>query len=232
MPNGRAVLLAAQCQELNLPLTRLPWAAAAIPSGRRKWDDGTGHAVDPELVVLADRHRHGFSGVWCEGGTLNILMKAASLPFLIENNSFNEPQDAVRRYFEAQCAILYERRAALLDSIATASATAVRTHATRILADPFVASVYRAVTLDVVCELFDSLGSKTLLSIVEIFTKAPYDYRAGWPDLTLLKDGQTRWVEVKTSDKIHDSQARIVRAFRDPLKLTFEVVQVVAACSP
>ena len=45
--------------------------------------------------------------------------------------------------------------------------------------------------------LFDALGPDRLAEIATVFATAPYDLRAGWPDLTLWPDGKVKFVEVK-----------------------------------
>lgn len=70
--------------------------------------------------------------------------------------------------------------------------------------------------------LFDALGPDRLAEIATVFATAPYDLRAGWPDLTLWQDGKVRFVEVKApSDSFHASQARLISKLL--LLLAFEV---------
>jgi hypothetical protein len=66
--------------------------------------------------------------------------------------------------------------------------------------------------------LFEHLGTDRLADVAALFARAPYDYRAGWPDLTLWRDGEVRFVEVKSpSDQLHASQSRLISAILVPL---------------
>lgn len=48
-----------------------------------------------------------------------------------------------------------------------------------------------------VISLFDVRGPDRLTDIATVFAAAPYDLRAGWPDLTRWQDGKVKFVEVK-----------------------------------
>ena len=66
--------------------------------------------------------------------------------------------------------------------------------------------------------LFTALGAERLGDIAEIFAQCSYDLRAGWPDLTLWREGQVRFVEVKSpSDQTHASQALLISKILVPL---------------
>jgi len=182
---------------------------------------------DPEEIALIFYRSRGYDGCWCEGGTLNLLMKCASFPVLVRYNSFGERQDARRRYFEAQCTILAARGNEILDAISTASFGQVSLAAMEILRDPFVRQCYPRVRLEFVLALWKTLGAARLAEIARIFVSKPYDYRAGWPDLTLFGDDSLRFVEVKTTDLLHKSQLRVLEMFAKPLALNFSVAHVI-----
>ncbi|MGH8497256.1 MAG: VRR-NUC domain-containing protein [Methylococcales bacterium] len=71
-------------------------------------------------------------------------------------------------------------------------------------------------------ELLDVAGNKLMHSIANKFIEAPYEYRRGWPDITMWKNGELRFVEVKApGDKVRDSQKKIITEFSKPLGLSF-----------
>tara|TARA_R110002049_G_scaffold2750_3_gene21822 strand:- start:9453 stop:10742 length:1290 start_codon:yes stop_codon:yes gene_type:complete len=75
--------------------------------------------------------------------------------------------------------------------------------------------------------LFDALGTETLYSIATIFSEDPYEFRKGWPDITMWKGNKVRFLEVKApGDKVHKSQWIINRRFNKPLSLDFAIVDV------
>lgn len=76
-------------------------------------------------------------------------------------------------------------------------------------------------------ELFDHLGVDRLHAIAERFATASYDLRAGWPDLTLWRDGEVRFVEVKApGDSTHASQARLTSNLLVPLGFRVGLAEV------
>jgi hypothetical protein len=68
-----------------------------------------GNGVSTRSLVAAQRNfvaaqlaAVGFRCCWCEGGSLNLLMKAAALDVLVRRNIFGDREDAIRRFLEAQ----------------------------------------------------------------------------------------------------------------------------------
>ena len=53
-----------------------------------------------------------------------------------------------------------------------------------------------------------------------------YSYRAGWPDLTLVREGNLRFIEVKTTDKFHASQRQIIMDILQPQNADVRVIQI------
>ncbi|GAB0084345.1 hypothetical protein TOC8172_40580 [Pseudomonas syringae] len=77
-------------------------------------------------------------------------------------------------------------------------------------------------------ELFEQLGREKLADLLMAFSDAPYDYRAGWPDLIVIEGGQMSLVEVKTSDKLLDSQLRFAKGISSPMGFDCNVVRLKA----
>jgi len=65
---------------------------------------------------------------------------------------------------------------------------------------------YVGLTRELVELVLDRLPRRTLVDIGRLFFSDPYAYVKGWPDLTLVEDGEVRFVEVKTTDRLHTSQ--------------------------
>ena len=79
---------------------------------------------------------------------------------------------------------------------------------------------------DLVC-LFDALGPDRLHQIATIFAKAPYEFRSGWPDLTLWNGNQVAFREIKApGDKMHFSQKRLLSEILVPLGYDVRLVDV------
>lgn len=79
-------------------------------------------------------------------------------------------------------------------------------------------------------ELLEVTGNTLLHKIASKFSEAPYEYRRGWPDITMWKNGELRFVEVKApGDKLRDSQKKIINEFAKPLSLQFILAGVCEA---
>lgn len=220
--------LTQQCAACGLSVETI---AARRTADSKLWEHSAALYKDPEEVALSFYKRRGYDGCWCEGGTLNLLMKSASFPVLVRYNSFADRQDARRRYFEAQCTILAAKGTEILDAIATASLGQVSLAAMEILRDPAIRQYYPRVRLEFLLTLWKTLGPARLAEIARIFLSRPYDYRAGWPDLTLVGNDGLRFVEVKTTDLLHESQLRVFEMFAKPLALNFSVAHVTSMIS-
>lgn len=76
-------------------------------------------------------------------------------------------------------------------------------------------------------ELLEVAGNSLLHSIASKFSQAPYVYRRGWPDITMWKNGELRFVEVKApEDRLHESQRTIITEFVKPFGLHFSLAGV------
>lgn len=86
---------------------------------------------------------------------------------------------------------------------------------------------YPAVRREHVVGLFEALGAERLADIAAAFATTPYDFRSGWPDLTLWKEGSVRYVEVKApSDSFHATQARLISKVLRPLRFEVALAEI------
>ena len=68
-------------------------------------------------------------------------------------------------------------------------------------------------------QLFDLIGLESLRGLASvIFSDLPTFY-SGWPDLTLIRDGSVELLEVKTTDKLQESQLITVPAIAKNIKV-------------
>jgi hypothetical protein len=65
--------------------------------------------------------------------------------------------------------------------------------------------------------------------IAKRFAGDAYAYRAGWPDITAIRDGEVLFREVKTTDKLHRSQLETIGCVLLPEELNVDVLQIVPA---
>lgn len=161
---------------------------------------------NPERVAWLHLKGEGYQGSYCEAGAVLILIRAAALDVLTYLNTFDSRKDACTRFTEAQLKIHEDRIPEIAVAIEQASREDVLKNFQEIYRSPIVRESYPDLTENSICSLFDAISSVRLRSIAEAIAEDPYQYRAGWPDLTLTKGGNMLWAEVKTTDKLHMSQ--------------------------
>ena len=83
---------------------------------------------------------------------------------------------------------------------------------TKPFADDMIIGMWKALT----CEQRTGIAARCFNNIGYI----------GWPDLTLIRDGKLKFVEVKTTDRLHASQVHTYLNVAIPLGLDFEIVQL------
>lgn len=103
-----------------------------------------------------------------------------------------------------------------LGAIAQARREEVASALTRIV--PYAHGVYldADVTVTRLLALWDGIGAWRLAQLAAIVVTDPFYFRAGWPDLTLVGHDGLRFVEVKTTDKLHSSQYNVIREVLQP----------------
>ncbi len=68
------------------------------------------------------------------------------------------------------------------------------------------------------------------MEIAKAFGADPYEYRKGWPDLTLWKNGEVIFREIKApGDRLHKSQKTLIADILLPLNFDVSIVDVVDA---
>ena len=214
--------LEAQCTEIGWPLQIM----RAKYLGNKSWAEDSMAPVGPEELVANRVAAQGRTCSWCEGGSINLLMKAAALDALAASNPFASREDAVRRYFEAQCTILKESSVELLACMRQISSLRLRANIAEVCAAPFVREAYPRVREDFLASLAEAMGIDLLIHVADTFMQNPYNYRAGWPDLTVIEPTGISFIEVKTTDRLHASQLRFAQEIAAPLGLVCCTVQL------
>lgn len=168
----------------------------------------------------------GWDGAASEGGLILTLIKAASFEALDVRNSdtFVEALYAQNVAFD-QDRFAPER---LIATVSNATRRQIERNWKVIAASAGNSPAYYPnVREHHVTGLFDAIGPDRLAEIAAVFATAPYDLRAGWPDLTLWQDGKVKFVEVKgPSDSFHASQARLISKLLLPLGFEVGLAEV------
>ena len=212
--------LAQQCTALGWPLVKL-----AVKRDGAAWLGRDGRRSGPERAALSYVLGIGERGSACEGDTIKVLMKAACFEFLASRHRFDRVS-AARMLFEAHCQTLLDERASIVDAIRTSQRDAVARAVEFILQHAPVGASKVPLDRGMLLQVYDTLGAEKLAQIAAVFAHRPYDYRAGWPDVTIAGPTGLRLVEVKTTDKFHASQMRFAREVAAPLGLPCSVVQL------
>jgi hypothetical protein len=213
------------CRELKLELVELEL---------RKRDGGWYFSREffrrPEDAVFRYFQEQGYYGNACEGGAIQTVIKACCLDLLVAINTFRSELDACNRYLEAQFTIHRDKSAEIVRAVIAADKETVARNTARIFEAGLAHGAFNShVRQDACLGIWQALVATGTLEQTTIkLTTRPYDYRAGWPDLTLYRENQLLLVEVKTAgDKFHESQLRILQDFIIPLSIPFNVANVV-----
>lgn len=193
----------------------------------KAWRSGSAEPwTSMEEAVLDHYRSDGWNGAASEGGLILTLIKAASFAKLQVRHA-----DTFIEALYAQNVAFDEDRftkGELIALVSRATRTQVERNWEIIAASTGISpTYYPAVRRDHVTGLFEVLGTDRLAAIAEAFSTAPYDFRAGWPDLTLWRDGAVRFVEVKApGDSFHTSQARLISKLLLPLGFSVSLAEV------
>lgn len=199
-----------QCAELNLPLEKIQL-------------DYEGR---PEPALLKHYESLGYIGSFIEGLAFLTVLKALMLDKLAALNTFNDRDDACSRYLEAQFTIHKDKVGEIISSIKTTSKEKYLSNLKEIFSQLFIQSEYPQLSFECCVALFDAIDKHTFVEVAKKFAEDPYVYRNGWPDLIIVKGKEVRFIEVKTTDRLHKNQLLTIPTFRKILPYEFLVCKV------
>ena len=140
--------------------------------------------------------------------------------------NFRDRSDACTRFTEAQLTIYKESSELILNAIRNTDEAQVVRHFNEIYMFPQIPRYYPGLTANIMSSLFAAIGAERLAQITAALMENPYSYRAGWPDLTMVKDSDMFWVEIKTTDRLHMSQIMTIYRMKPLLPGNMRVVQL------
>jgi hypothetical protein len=117
-------------------------------------------------------------------------------------------------------------RGRILRAMQEANAGIVFDNARRLTRHFRSVGLYPKVQAAFVRDLFASLGPLRWTEVADAMFDEPYEYRKGWPDLTVIDAGRPRFVEVKARDRLHASQIITICRMKPVLGDVFEVMQI------
>ena len=204
-----------QCEELSLELETIK----LIYTGR------------PESALLSYYKSRGYVGVSCESIGIFTVLKALMLNKLVKYNSFGEREDAITRGLQAQFVILTSNIDEIILEISSVTKLEYMQNFKEIIQLDILALDHPELSLEFASAMYDSISNDLFIEVARKISESPYDYRNGWPDLTLIKDKTVLFVEVKTSDKLHESQLITIPIMNHILPFKFSVCKL-TKCSP
>lgn len=216
--------LAQQCESIGWMITDL----SAHKHDKRNWSIDGGPEGLPEEIVGQMYASTGARVSYCEGGSALLLLKAAALDALAKYNTFNDRSDAVVRFLEAQMTIQAEHTAEIVETVRTITADALARNVRELADNVHLRNFFPRVRPEFMLDLYQRIGNDKLAQLMAAFAVAPYDYRAGWPDLMVLTDESIKFVEVKTTDRLLDTQIRFATGIGKPMGFECGVLRLTA----
>lgn len=197
--------LSRQCQELSLDLIQI----------------NLNYQGAPELAALQYFQNEGYVGSVHEGDFILTVLKALILDKLEEYNLFHDRKDACIRALSAQFVMNKEYLNEIISSIRIVQKEKFVSNIREITEEPLVQEFLPDISADIAIALFDATDLSIFEKIVIKLAEDPYEYSKGWPDLTIIKDKKVHLIEIKTTDKLHSSQIKMIPILRK--LLPFEV---------
>lgn len=199
-----------QCTELSLELENVKLSY----TGR------------PELALLAHYKSLGYIGISSEGIGVLTVLKALMLDGLANYNLIGGRDDACTRYLQAQFIILKDNIDEIILSISSTSKELYLSNFEEIISKPFIAYSYPELSMEFALAMYEAIDLNHYIAIGMKMAEDPYNYGKGWPDLTLIRENEVLFVEVKTTDKLHESQLVTIPTMRDILPFPFLVCKI------
>ena len=204
-----------QCRTLGLRLEKMNWTKQCAP----------------EQFVLDKKINDGYAGSRYEGRAIAIAVNALCLNQLTIASPFQSTKQAAR---EDACvrgiSILASFDANQMDSLANSIQCITKNeymcNCQEILGHSFVIEQCPDISPTLLECIYDSLSKERFIKIARMFA-ADHKYRNGWPDVTIIKNGEIELIEVKTSDKLHESQITTIPAIMESLGIEITVLQLI-----
>lgn len=202
--------LSQQCQKLSLELIEI----------------NLNFQGTPELAALQYFQKEGYVGSILEGNFILTILKALMLDKLEEYNLFHDRKDARIRALSAQFVINKEYLNEIISSIRMVQREKFVSNIREITDEPLVQEFLPGISADIAIALFDATDLSIFEKIAIKLAEDPYEYSKGWPDLTIIKDKEVYLVEIKTTDKLHSSQIKMIPILREVLPFEISIYQI------
>ncbi|MBU2617539.1 MAG: VRR-NUC domain-containing protein [Euryarchaeota archaeon] len=212
-----------QCRELGLPLEELSYQSTS----------------KPEIAAYKYFSERGYVGDFQEGDIILMVIQALCLDELTELNPEKSREDACR-FLKAQFYDFELKKKdlePLFEAIQKTSKERFTENFKEILGEPIQSPIlgnewnqevdkrYKSYP-DAAKAFYDAVGIGPLERVARKFASNPCQFGNGWPDLTLVKGNEVRFIEVKTGDNLHRSQLVTIPIMQPLLPATFSVLRM------
>ena len=206
-----------QCRAISIELSTCPW----------------GSGISPEIYCYNSFVQDGYVGSYCEGGAFGAAIKALCLDALTETSIFfgtciDAREDACLKGVVGLSHLEAGKLETVIKQSHQTSKTKYLAAFTEITSYSLIREWYPGLSLEFADALFDAVPRSHFERLARWVAKA-HEHRNGWPDLTLVKDGHLKFVEVKTTDKLHHSQFVTIPALVREIGADVSVLQLVSA---
>ena len=198
----------------------------AIPYNTLSWDS----ASNPEFYAYNILVQQGYVGSYCEGGGFGTAIKALCLGELTRASIFYDTcidarEDACLKGVVALSHIEKSKLEDIFRQILHTPRAQFIAAFSEIISYSAIREWYPGLTLEFAEALFDTVPKEHFIRLAK-WISLDHTHRNGWPDLTLIKDGRLKFIEVKTTDKLHHSQLVAIPALIREISADIFVLQL------
>lgn len=199
----------------------------AIELGTSFWNSGSA----PEEHCYNAFAQQGYVGTYCEGGGVGTAIKALCLDALTETSIFygtciDAREDACLKGVVGLSHLEEKKLQIVLRQIEDTPKVKYLAAFSEIISYNLIREWHPGLSIEFADALYDAVPKSHFLQLAKWISNA-HEHRNGWPDLTLVKDGQLKFVEVKTTDKLHYSQLVTIPALVREIGADVSVLQLV-----
>ena len=170
-----------------------------------------------ESFVSEHYSKQGFQSTSLEAGDFFVLMRCASWNLLSRACAYRDTPYLEAMLVDSEDPTKRNEKAvsALLEGVRKSKQKSVVRNFNKIYPRSPLEEKFPGLTADYIASLYEVVGARLLYDIAKLFIEDPYQYRKGWPDVTVFKvkknifsssEGQLFLREVKVKDKLLPSQ--------------------------
>lgn len=204
-----------QCAELGLPIEQMPRS-----NGSR-----------PEINAYNALIREGYEVTHCEGKGIGFILKGMCLDSLTKTSCFREYPDMARndaciKGIGTLAGKGSKELRLIINEIISVRKSKYMHACRELLAHKDTPVFSPSVSIQFADAAFETLSKWQWTRLAE-WISLKGEHGNGWPDLTLIRDGELKFAEVKTTDKLHHSQIITISALQKIIDADVRILHVV-----